>query len=256
MARLARAIAPGFAHHITQRGNRRQRTFFDTSDYTTYLSLMAEWCDRCEVEILAWCLMPNHVHLVAVPETAAGLRRAIGEAHRRYTCEVNRREGWTGHLWQGRFASFVMDERYTLAAARYVELNPVRAGLVERPGEYLWSSARGHLCGRDDGLAKVAPLLSVVPDWAAFLGSAVPEVETAAAFHQHASTGRPLGSDAFVERLEAELGRGLRPRRPGPAPRSLGTVLPGLPAGLEAGSLVGTGLRMVSPDLRQRSVAG
>ncbi len=197
--------------------------------------------------------MPNHVHLVAVPESAAGLRRAIGEAHRRYTSEVNRREGWTGHLWQGRFASFVMEERYLLAAARYVELNPVRAGLVERPGDYLWSSARGHLSGRDDGLAKVAPLLTMVPDWAAFLGSEAPE-DIAAAVHLHASTGRPLGSEAFVERLEGELGRALRPRRPGPAPRSLGAGASGLLAGPGEGPIVGTELRMVSPDLRRRAV--
>lgn len=221
MARLARAIAPGFAHHITQRGNRRQKTFFSPSDYAAYLALMDDWCDRCEVEVLAWCLMPNHVHLVAVPASASGLRRAIGEAHRRYTCAVNRREGWTGHLWQGRFASFVMDERYMLAAARYVELNPVRAGLVERAGDYLWSSARGHLTGRNDELAKVAPLLDLVPDWASFLGSEVPE-ETIAQFHQHESTGRPLGSDVFVEKLEGELGRVLRPRKPGPAPGLVG----------------------------------
>ena len=255
MARLARAVAPGFAHHVTQRGNRRQRTFFDTSDYTTYLSLMAEWCARCQVQILAWCLMPNHVHLVAVPESAAGLRRAIGEAHRRYTCEVNRREGWTGHLWQGRFASFVMEERYTLAAARYVELNPVRAGLVERPGDYPWSSARGHLDGRNDALAEVAPLLSLVPDWAGFLGGEPPQ-ETFAEFRKHESTGRPLGSDAFVERLESELGRKLQPGRPGP--RSSGSA-EGVQQPEEAGYAiareVGTELRMVSPDLTLARVA-
>jgi putative transposase len=109
MARLARVVAPGVPHHITQRGNRRQRTFFVDGDYEAYLELMAEWCAEWEVAVWAYCLMPDHVHLIAVPGSEDGLRRAIGEAHRRYTRHVNFREGWRGHLWQGRFASFPAD---------------------------------------------------------------------------------------------------------------------------------------------------
>ena len=103
MARLARVIAPGLPHHITQRGNRRQQTFFSDDDYQSYIDLMAQWCGAHQVEIWAYCLMPNHVHLIAVPHSAEGLRRAVGEVHRRYTRMVNFREGWRGHLWQGRF---------------------------------------------------------------------------------------------------------------------------------------------------------
>ena len=99
MARLARVVAPGFPHHITQRGNRRQQTFFCDEDYQYYVELMGQWCGAHDVEILAYCLMPNHVHLIAVPQSADGLKRAIGEAHRRYTRMVNVREGWRGHLW-------------------------------------------------------------------------------------------------------------------------------------------------------------
>jgi Transposase and inactivated derivatives len=117
---------------------------------------MAEWCARCGVEVWAYCLMPNHVHLIAVPNSEGGLRRALGEAHRRYTRYVNFWEGWRGHLWQGRFASFVMDESYLLAAVRYVELNPVRARLVREPEVYPWSSAAAHVRGADDALVKVA----------------------------------------------------------------------------------------------------
>jgi putative transposase len=136
MARLARVVAPGLPHHVTQRGNRRQPTFFCDEDYDTYAQLMAQFRRAQNIEIWAYCLMPNHVHLIAVPQSVDGLRRAIGKAHRRYTQMVNFREGWRGHLWQGRFASFVLDEPYLLTAARYVELNPVRAALVKTPRPY------------------------------------------------------------------------------------------------------------------------
>ncbi len=132
MARIARAVAPGIPHHVTQRGNRRQQTFFSDEDYQLYLELMSEWCMKYAVETWAYCLMPNHIHLIVVPETKEGLNLAIGEAHRRYTRHINFRERWRGHLWQGRFSSFIMDERYLSACTRYVELNPVRSGLAKK----------------------------------------------------------------------------------------------------------------------------
>ncbi len=152
MARVARVVSPGMPHHITQRGNRRMLTFLQESDYEVYVHLMRTWCARHGVAILAYCLMPNHVHLIAVPETVEGLARAVGEGHRRYTCHINQREGWRGYLWQGRFASFVMDQDYFLTAMRYVELNPVRAGLAASPADWPWSSARAHLTGERDPL--------------------------------------------------------------------------------------------------------
>ena len=138
---------------------------------------MADWCKERGVEIWAYCLMPNHVHLIAVPRSEEGLGRAIGEAHRRYTRRINFREKWRGYLWQGRFASFVMDESYLLAAARYVELNPVRAGLAADAAEWRWSSAKSHLLGRDDRLVRVAPMLAMVADWHGLLNSAIREEE-------------------------------------------------------------------------------
>ncbi len=165
MARLARVVAPGLPHHVTQRGNRRQEVFFSDADYAAYKALVAEHCRGAGVAVWAYCLMPNHVHLILVPSDEDGLRAALGEAHRRYTRRVNVREGWRGYLWQGRFASFVMDERHLLAAARYVELNPVRARLVKTARQWRWSSARAHLKGEDDGLVAVAPLLEIVGDW-------------------------------------------------------------------------------------------
>lgn len=215
MARLARVVVPGMPHHVTQRGNRRQPTFFCEEDYAAYVELMGQWCQQRGVEVWAYCLMPNHVHLIAVPQSEEGLRLAIGEAHRRYTRRVNFREGWRGHLWQGRFASFVMDEPHLLAAARYVELNPVRAKLVVAPSKYRWSSARAHLKGKDDGLVRVAPLLGMVGSWRRLLTSAVSEKQLRE-FREHERTGRVLGDEQFQERLEQELGRLLRRQKPGP----------------------------------------
>lgn len=127
MPRAARLILPGMPHHVTQRGNRRQPTFFSDADYALYLGLLRHWCGKAGTAVWAWCLMPNHVHLVLVPADAGGLRAALAPAHRRYSWEINQREGWRGYLWQGRF-----------------ELNPVRAGLVERQEQWRWSSARAH----------------------------------------------------------------------------------------------------------------
>lgn len=218
MARIARVVAPGVPHHVTQRGNRRQETFFCDEDYRAYIELMGEWCSRFNVRVWAYCLMPNHVHLIAVPESEDALRRAIGEAHRRYTRKVNFREGWRGHLWQGRFASFPMDESYLLAATRYVELNPVRAGLVEKPEAYPWSSASPHMSGHDNSLVSVSPLREMVGDWTKFLLEGFGEKE-AEDLRRHERTGRPLGCERFVTKLERLTGSMLRPQKPGPKRR-------------------------------------
>ena len=218
MARLARVVVPGVPHHVTQRGNRRQETFFGEADYAAYLSLLGEWCGRCGVAVWAYCLMPNHVHLIVVPRRADGLRRALGEAHRRYTRRINFREGWRGHLWQGRFASFAMDERYLLRAARYVERNPVRARLCRAPWRWRWSSAAAHVAGRDDGVVQVAPLLERVPDWKGFLTEAL-EDEAAELLRRHERTGRPLGGARFLGRIERRLRRSVRPAKAGRKPK-------------------------------------
>jgi putative transposase len=162
--------------------------------------------------------MPNHVHLIAVPKTEDGLRRAIGEAHRRYTRHVNFRQGWRGHLWQGRFASFVMDNDYLLAAARYIELNPVRAKIVRKAHRYPYSSARAHVQGCGDPLLCKSPLTKMVDDWAAFLSQAAGQAEQEA-LRRHERTGRPLGSQRFIGKLEKLLDRVLRPQKGGRPPK-------------------------------------
>jgi len=219
MARLARVVAAGFPHLVTQRGNRGQQVFFGDDDYVAYRGLLAQGCRAAGVEVLAYCLMPDHVHLILVPGDADGLRAALGEAHRRYTRHVNLREGWRGYLWQGRFASFPMDEPHLLASTRYVELNPVRAKRARRAGDWRWSSAKAHLAGADDGLVAVRPLLDLAPDWRAFLAGGLSETEHAA-IQSGERTGRPQGTPRFVARLEKRLGRSLARQKPGPKPKT------------------------------------
>ena len=219
MARVARIVVPGQPHHITQRGNRRMPTFFCDDDYREYLSLLAQWCGTFGNRIWAYCLMPNHVHLIVVPQTADGLCRAIGEAHRRYTRRVNFREGWRGHLWQGRFASFVMDEPHLLAATRYVERNPVQASLAAAAEDWPWSSAAAHVAGRGDTMAEGDWLAERIAGWTCTWREhllAPDEAELAAAMRQRENTGRPLGDESFVKNLGALLGRNLLPKKRGP----------------------------------------
>ena len=153
MARIARVVVPGLPHHVTQRGNRREPVFFGAEDYRFYCRLIATAARRAGAEIWAYCLMPNHVHLIVTPADEDGLRRTFGEAHRRYTGAINARFRWTGHLFQGRFGAVVMDEPHLLAAARYIALHPVVAGLVRRAEDWPWSSTRAQLAGEDDELA-------------------------------------------------------------------------------------------------------
>ena len=222
MARLARIVVPGQPHHVIQRGSRRLETFLVEDDYAAYRDLVAEGCRAAGTQVWAYCLMPNHVHLILVPRDEDGLRAALGDAHRRYSRRINAREGWRGHLWQERFHSFAMDEAHLLACARYVELNPVRAGLVKRARDWRWSSARAHFAGTDDGLVRTAPLLKRAGNWRAFLAQ-IPDEDTLDALRRHGRTGRPLGSARYLDRLEARLGRPVRPGKRGPKPKAEGT---------------------------------
>jgi putative transposase len=207
-------VVPDVPHHVTQRGNRRQETFFNEDDYKAYLELMAEWCGRCGVAVWAYCLMPNHVHLIVVPKSEDGLRRGIAEAHRRYSRRINFREGWRGHLWQGRFASCPMDGRHLMLAVRYVELNPVRAKLCRAPWRWRWSSAAAHVDGRNDALVGVESMLERVDDSREYLAVGL-EPEQTELLRRHERTGRPLCDGAFLKRLEAKIGRVLHKKQPG-----------------------------------------
>ena len=215
---MARVVIPGIPHHVTQRGNRRQKTFFRSSDYDAYLPFLREWARRSGIKVWAYCLMPNHVHLILVPEREESLARGLGEAHRRFSRMVNARMGWTGYLWQGRFASFPLDEVHLWTAVRYVLLNPVRAGLVASAADWPYSSARAHIARKSDGVVDIAGLDQPGVRWREFLKCCPTEPELAL-LRRHCRTGRPLGEKRFVESLERATGRILRPMRVGRKPK-------------------------------------
>ena len=228
MARLARIVIPQVAHHVTQRGNRRLPVFFSDDDRIAYLALLADAAKDSGTACLAWCLMDNHVHLILVPAAEDGLRAMLGEAHRRYTRRINFREGWRGHLFQARFASFPMDDAHLMAAVRYVELNPVAARLVDRADAWRWSSARSHLAGKrvaGDPLTDVAALGDHVRNWRAMLRhgleasalGAAGEV-VAEAIEARLRTGRPLAAADWIAAQEAALARPLAAQRAGRKP--------------------------------------
>ncbi len=214
MPRIARIIVPDIPHHIIQRGNRSQRVFFGDDDKRLYLKILGFYCHREKVRIWCYCLMDNHVHLVTVPENGSNLRRAIGETHKKYTWMINAKNNWKGYLWQGRFLSYPMDEIYLYNCARYIERNPVRAGLVTRAEDYPWSSARAHVFGLDGGILSPFPLAKDVKDWAGFLRGQESEEELTF-FRDYARSGKPMGNDEFIAKLEKALGIKIKRNPPG-----------------------------------------
>lgn len=209
MARISRIVAPGYPHHVTQRGVRSMDVFHSDDDRLAYLSFLSEEAARFGLEILSWCLMTNHVHFIAVPQNEASLARGFGEAHRRYTRMKNFSQGVRGYLFQGRFSSCVLDQQHLLAAARYVAMNPVVAGLAKTPWEYPWSSTRFH-CGLidHDALVKDRTLLGLITDWQEFLSTG--ERVESDLIQKATRTGRPAGDELFVEKIESLTGRELK----------------------------------------------
>ncbi|MBU1567649.1 MAG: transposase [Proteobacteria bacterium] len=216
MPRIARIIAPSYPHHITQRGNNRATVYFDDEDRLTYLKLLAGNAKKYHLQIWAYCLMDNHIHLLAVPETETSLSRGIGLTNMMYTQYLNRKMHQSGRIWQNRFFSCVVEnDRRLWAVARYIECNPLKAGAVESTELYRWSSAKAHMTGTKDPLLHARSWLS--PKKRSAYAEFVREEDEEAddAIRKATRTGRPCGSEKFIDMLELQLHQPLRPRKPG-----------------------------------------
>ena len=214
MPRRARFVVPGYAHHVTQRGIRGLKTFFRAADYGLYLELFRERLQESRLKVCAYCLMPNHIHAVVIPEDEDGLARHFRTLHSNYARYLNASRGWKGHLWQERFYSAVMDEIHTLCALRYVEMNPVRARLCDRPEQWKWSSVHANLGIRPDGITDTDTTKKIVSDWRGHLRT--PDTaQIRDQLRKRTRDGQPAGGDDFIDQLEALTGKDIRPNRSG-----------------------------------------
>jgi putative transposase len=213
MPRLARTVIPGLPHHITQRGNNKQDIFFVDNDRKVYLEILAKQSAKYSLTVIGYCLMGNHIHLVAIPAAEDSLAKAVGGTHFAYSQHINRFHNRSGHLWQGRFYSCVLDDHHFLSAMRYIERNPVKAGLCRKPWDYRWSSAAVHTKtgSRSDLLDLRQWYNTVRPDeWEKLLTEEIDDKE-AENLRTNTYTGRPLGSDSFISKIEETVGFRLRP---------------------------------------------
>jgi putative transposase len=220
MPRIARAIVPGISHHVVQRGNNREDVFFSDEDRAVYLFLLKTYSEKWSSAILCYCLMPNHVHLLAKPSSERSLQKMMQGISLCYTQHINRKYHRTGRLWESRYQSCMIDQEANLwEVARYIEQNPVRAAMVKNPQDYRYSSAPAHfglvydpVLGEDlfDGAQR--------SDYIEFMQSVTPEAQTKE-IRRSAKTGRPLGTPEFVREMESVLGKRLaalahgRPRK-------------------------------------------
>jgi len=215
MARLPRLTVPGHPHHVIQRGNNRQETFQDAADCERYLGYLAELAPQLGVAVHAYALMPNHVHLLVTPGEASALSRFMQALGRRYVAWFNRRHGRSGTLWEGRFrASVIESERYLFACSRYIEMNPVRAGLVGDPAQYRWSSHAHHVGLRPESLIQEHPLVWSLGNTpferqAAYrrLFELAVEGEDVEAIRRAIQSGWAVGSESFVQQVRLSSDR-------------------------------------------------
>lgn len=218
MARMSRVIVEGVAHHVTQRGNARRAVFDCDADRLVYLHLLRQYATVHQCALVGHCLMSNHVHLIAVPGRADSLSVVLRDAHGRYATYLNGRQGASGHVWQGRYYSCPLDGTHLWTALRYVERNPVRAGIAAQPDEYEWSSAAAHCGGADERSLLDLNLWKAewtAASWRSFLGNAAEQEAEAMRIRRNTHTGRPLGSEEFVWQMERTLCRTLAPQKGG-----------------------------------------
>lgn len=207
MPRRARIVVEDMPHHITQRGNFGQKVFESDIDSRKYLAWVQEYSYKYKLSILAYCLMPNHVHFIVTPRRKDSLARTFNTVHMCYAQYVNKKTQRNGHLWQGRFFSCVLDEPYLIAALRYVERNPVRANLVDKPWNWKWSSAAVHT-QKGNSLLYLENIFNIIDmnatEWEEYIKCGEDE-NIIDAIKRHTLVGRPLGSDRFIDNLKKRL---------------------------------------------------
>lgn len=206
MPRIARAVAVGFPHHVVQRGNNREKVFFEKEDKEKYLSLLKKYSQRWDAPLLAYCLMSNHVHLLAKPKSEESLYKMMQGVTLCYTQYANRKYQRSGRLWESRYHSCIVDkEKYLWAVARYIEQNPVRAKMVKRAEEYTYSSAKAHINGlKDEMLGEKLFEERQRKDYRDLIRSDITEKDING-IRYHTRTGRPLGSEEFIKKMEKKL---------------------------------------------------
>jgi putative transposase len=222
MPRVARTVVTNVPYHVTQRGNRKQDIFFSSEDRKRYLEWLSLYSSVYKFDILAYCLMTNHVHVIGIPRKPDSMARIIQTVHMLHTQAVNREKGWSGHLWHSRYFSTALDEPYLWQAMRYVEQNPVRAGLVRKAEDYPWSSATYH-CGlrvQDSILYEHDEYESMFDDWCSFLAK-VPDDETLTILRRRTMTGIPCGDDRFIHRISKKVGYRIVERARGGQPKQV-----------------------------------
>lgn len=220
MPRRPRVIIPTVAHHIIQRGNNRQNILEDPEDFSTYCFLISKYVQKYKVSVIAYCLMNNHVHFVMVPDDKSGISRLFNTVHMRYAQYKNYKRRTSGHLWQGRFYSCVLDKEHLFYAVRYVEQNPMRAQMVKRPWDYEWSSARWHVGLSVRKYIKVNKTFAVNKrDWKTYLMNKDAGID--AQIRTRTYKGNAFANDDFVLHWEKTMGCVLRELRPGPKSKKM-----------------------------------
>lgn len=221
MPRLPRFVLPGYPHHVTQRGNDRQRVFFDEQDYNLYRRMLFSHAAKHQVAILAYCLMPNHIHAVCVPTEKTALTRLFRGLQGDYSRYLNVRRERCGHLWQARFYSAVMDHNHTFRAMAYIEQNPVRAALTPKAEDWSWSSARIHLAGQDhDGNldTRLWSQFYTPSQWNIALATSIDDEAWIRRFRDSSHRGYAIADEQFIAQFQAGANRNLIPAKPGRKP--------------------------------------
>lgn len=215
MARIARVVIPNHPHHITQRGVRSMNIFFKDEDYQYYKKVLYTQAQIYDLQIISYCLMTNHVHLIVIPKTKESLAKVIGETHRLYTRKINFEQKVKGHLFQSRFYSTPLDETHLLNAIKYVELNPVKARMVRFPWDYKYSSVLHRMNYQNDKILSTNETINNIKNYKDFLL----RDEDYENIKEKTRTGKPCGSLEFYEKIKELTGVDYLPKKPGPKKR-------------------------------------